>query len=137
MTSPILDLHPMNWNQAIDHNPVLCFAIIATICLIGLQTSTMLFRIISRVIRFFCVSFRGWPPQHLDADGNFRVCGDTDGVSSARPLLVVPWGDCHGYINEAAKGGWVLVESHHVTRPMVVLPDGSSHRFQLSDPESE
>jgi hypothetical protein len=112
MTSPILDLHPMNWNQAIDHNPVLCFAIIATICLIGLQTSTMLFRII-------------------------RVCGDTDGVSSARPLLVVPWGDCHGYINEAAKGGWVLVESHHVTRPMVVLPDGSSHRFQLSDPESE
>ena len=28
--------------------------------------------LIHRIIRFLMVSIHGWPPPHLDADGNFK-----------------------------------------------------------------
>lgn len=33
---------------------------------------------IRRVLRALNISFRGWPPVHLDADGDFRDCERED-----------------------------------------------------------
>lgn len=34
--------------------------------------STVLFRLPNRAMRFTVILFRGWPPAHLDADGDLR-----------------------------------------------------------------
>lgn len=34
------------------------------------------FRIVNRVLRTIKVLFRGWPPSHLDADGDFRKASE-------------------------------------------------------------
>jgi hypothetical protein len=39
---------------------------------------TLVFRIINRVIRSINIIFRGWPPEHLDADGDFYTPEDND-----------------------------------------------------------
>lgn len=36
------------------------------------------FRAINRILRTIRIIFRGWPPKHLDADGDFYVKPDTD-----------------------------------------------------------
>lgn len=36
-------------------------------CLAGVA-----FKIINRTLRTFKVALRGWPPSHLDADGDFK-----------------------------------------------------------------
>ncbi len=33
----------------------------------------LIFRIYNRFLRFFIIMFRGWPPIHLDADGDIKV----------------------------------------------------------------
>lgn len=37
------------------------------------QLAWMPFRLVNRMLRSRNVRLRGWPPEHLDADGDFRV----------------------------------------------------------------
>jgi len=74
--NPAIDLHPMNWNQAIDHNPVLCFALIAGCCFVSWQTISGTLCLFRRFCRVLMVVARGWPPAHLDGDGNVNCLSD-------------------------------------------------------------
>lgn len=38
-------------------------------------------RLFSRFFRLLSVSFRGWPPSHLDADGDFHASKIVNGAS--------------------------------------------------------
>lgn len=40
-----------------------------------------IFKIINRVIRSINIIFRGWPPPHLDADGDFIDNDDIESTS--------------------------------------------------------
>jgi hypothetical protein len=37
--------------------------------------SALAFRVVNRILRTVKVAVRGWPPPHLDADGDFREGG--------------------------------------------------------------
>ena len=37
----------------------------------------IIFRLANRILRTIKVIFRGWPPEHLDADGDFRSIKET------------------------------------------------------------
>lgn len=41
-----------------------CFAVIYVV-------SHLIFKVINRTLRTIKVALRGWPPDHLDADGDF------------------------------------------------------------------
>lgn len=69
---PILDLHPVNWNQLVDHNPVLCFCAIVGTCFIAWIAMEGSYRLLMRSARCLLVLARGWPPVHLNADGDSR-----------------------------------------------------------------
>ena len=46
------------------------FIIFLGICL--LQLSVPIFRLCNRILRTIKVIARGWPPEHIDADGDFK-----------------------------------------------------------------
>lgn len=53
-------------------HPILAFLIVI-IALFVLAS------IVGRILRTISVSYQGWPPPHLDADGDWRPgCGDDD-----------------------------------------------------------
>ena len=33
----------------------------------------LIFKFYNRLLRFIVILFRGWPPEHLDADGDFKI----------------------------------------------------------------
>lgn len=41
------------------------------------------FRLVNRLLRTIKVACRGWPPEHLDADGNFRELPKLEEAPSA------------------------------------------------------
>jgi hypothetical protein len=40
---------------------------------LGLAAFSISFRIINRILRTIKVCVRGWPPEHLDADGDWKA----------------------------------------------------------------
>lgn len=55
-------------NQLIDNHPFLTFIALMMVA----QVLWYPFRIINRWIRHRNIVARGWPPEHLDADGDFK-----------------------------------------------------------------
>jgi hypothetical protein len=51
-----------------DGHPFLAFYVLWLIGCIA----NLIFRAINRVLRTIKVSLAGWPPSHLDADGDFK-----------------------------------------------------------------
>lgn len=45
--------------------------------------TNFVFRLINRLLRTIKVCIRGWPPEHLDADGDFKPVPSCDGQEEA------------------------------------------------------
>lgn len=54
-----------------DKWPLLVFTLILSSFLTIYSVAGVIFRIVNRLCRVVMVSIRGWPPEHLDADGDF------------------------------------------------------------------
>lgn len=55
-------------------NPFLAFCVLWLIgCIAG-----VIFKIVNRILRTIRVARAGWPPPHLDADGDWKPAEETD-----------------------------------------------------------
>lgn len=61
------------WNLFDEHWFLAFLALVGFISL----SHALLFRLPNRVLRTIKVMKRGWPPQHLDADGDFKTKPDS------------------------------------------------------------
>ncbi len=58
-----------------------CFMACLLACLLA-EIARMIFKILNRMLRSLNILFRGWPPEHLDADGDFNTYEDEEPVVS-------------------------------------------------------
>lgn len=63
----------MTFWQFADSSPFAAFFISLLILSAFIDVFNFLFRVINRLIRHWNISVKGWPPPHLDADGDFKV----------------------------------------------------------------
>lgn len=56
----------MTWSEAVNNNPLIAAATIAVL-------SAGVVMLVMIVCRHLTVWIRGWPPSHLDADGDFKT----------------------------------------------------------------
>lgn len=63
----------MTFWQFADSSPFAAFFIALLILSAFITSLNFMFRVINRLIRHWNISVRGWPPPHLDADGDFKV----------------------------------------------------------------
>jgi hypothetical protein len=64
-----------------NHPVVACFAMLfSTAFVISLMSLpfTFMMRLVNRVIRHLNISKCGWPPSHLDADGDWKQTEEED-----------------------------------------------------------
>lgn len=54
-----------------DHSPVLAFWAIVALAIVAYGSSYLIALAFNRLCRTVMVCLRGWPPQYLDADGDF------------------------------------------------------------------
>jgi len=54
---------------------LLIISIFAIASILGIFTG-FIFRTFNRLLRTVRIVARGWPPEHLDADGDFKLCPD-------------------------------------------------------------
>ena len=40
--------------------------------------ASLIFRLLNRILRTINVAIRGWPPEHLDADGDWKPLPETE-----------------------------------------------------------
>ncbi len=76
-----MTMDPQFWTWTSDH-PYLTF--ILAIVLISAVSRLALIPV-TRLYRVVMVSIRGWPPPHLDADGDWPATDDCDCPSRAVP----------------------------------------------------
>lgn len=53
-------------------HPLLTFFLVCLLVLLVEVLLTRLFIVVNRFFRMTMVSIRGWPPSHLDADGDWK-----------------------------------------------------------------
>lgn len=61
----------MNWQFWSEH-PFLAFCALCFSAIIAYSALAFVFRIWNRVLRTINICARGWPPPHLDADGDWK-----------------------------------------------------------------
>ncbi len=57
-------------------DPILAVAMVVLLYAVVVTVSTMIFRSWNRFLRHLNIRAKGWPPPHLDADGDFRPLSD-------------------------------------------------------------
>ena len=60
----------MNYEFWGEHYILAFFAIVLLACLAGTFIECAM-KILNRILRSINIAIRGWPPQHLDADGDW------------------------------------------------------------------
>lgn len=53
-------------------DPILAVAVVILLYALTIAMSTLVFRSWNRFLRHLNIRTKGWPPPHLDADGDFR-----------------------------------------------------------------
>lgn len=71
----------MNMWEFFHQHPFIAWCALWLVWII-VPVTTLAFRVVNRILRSINVALRGWPPPHLDADGDFKAEPETDAVET-------------------------------------------------------